>query len=510
MLNKKTVIFSIILLAVLVVTRLPFLERTPFEWDSVNLIFAADDFDISHDRPHPPGYIGCVYTAKVISALTGGITNPYLVLNFIVSILLLGGIYHAGRVFFDRKTGLISVVIALFNPIIWFYGEITSSYLTGAAIWIWGVIIIQRLHNGGESGRSFKTGLLLGVFGAFRPDVTLFLLPAALWRPKGNRNINPALFFAAGFAAGNLFWLAPTLLSVGGGFSTALASVFSSTTEGSSVLMGAPLANHLVMLAKAAIWMTTGAFWVLPFAGFRFWHRRDIAKAGHHRSEELLLLSILPLLIFQLLFHLVKPGYVLLYLPGIIMLGVKWTEDFRESTGRLQGRGAGFIPAVIILLSSVYFMAYPAGSIPPGNQDIPRNTIRESLLKLNTSAKSRIAVSDHYTILWKSAIEDGYHPDSTVVFVLGRDYDWRKVTYHLQDYRVIQLDGLAGTPLQMGYRKDVTVFKDGFSLPAITKYLVFLTEDQAFVNDYIADPQYLTVKQTETGIGWFEYVLNPD
>ena len=507
--KRTDLIIVISLLAILVVTRLSFLERTPFEWDSVNLIFAAVDFDIAQDRPHPPGYIGFVYTAKVISWITGGMVNPYLILNFIVSILLLGGIYHAGRVFFNRRIGLISVVIALFNPIIWFYGEITSSYLTGAAIWIWGVILIRKLHGDAGAGRSFNAGLLLGVFGAFRPDVTLFLLPAALWRNKLCGTKQQALLFTGGFVIGNLFWLIPTVFSIGGSFSAALASVFSSATGGSSVLMGAPLANHLEMLAKAALWLTIGAFWVFPFAAIRFLRRKDFVRADH-RSEKFLLLAILPLLSFQLLFHLVKPGYILLYLPGIIILGAKWMEDFRENTGRLQGSRAGIIPLVIILLSSLYFLAYPASGIPPGNTDLPRNTIREQFLQLNTTARSRIAANDHYTVLWKEAVRDGYYPDSTAIFVLGKDYDWRKATYHLPDYRVIQLDGFSGTTLQMGCRKEVTVFKDGYSLPAKIKYLVFLTEDQAFVDNYAADPQYLSAKRTKTGIGWFEYRLESD
>lgn len=260
------------------------------------------------------------------------------------------------------------------------------------------------------------------------------------------------------------------------------------------------------MLLKAFIWMTIGAFWVYPLIYLRFFSGNKLKPVSGIQNEKLLGAAILPLLVFQLSFHLVKPGYILLYLPGIIILGAKWLAD---PSGRIKiicWRKQVWYLVSVLVISCMYFLYYPADETPPGNIEISPNMFPDFVYRLNTSARSRIEVNDYFTGLWTEAIIKRYDPDSTAVFTAGRDYDWRRTTYQLENFRVIQLDKSQQSPLQMGYRRDVTVFTEGFSLPAEIKYLVFLTEDQAFAADYVTHPGKLSIERTDSGVTWLEYV----
>ena len=50
-------VFSMILIITVVATRIPFMSRFLYEWDSVNYALALTDYNVLQQQPHPPGYI---------------------------------------------------------------------------------------------------------------------------------------------------------------------------------------------------------------------------------------------------------------------------------------------------------------------------------------------------------------------------------------------------------------------------------------------------------------------
>ena len=72
----------VFLIALLV--RLPFGSEYLWAWDSVLYARALEDFDVSAGRPHPPGYLFYVLSARVAAFLTGD-ANAGLVLVSIVA-----------------------------------------------------------------------------------------------------------------------------------------------------------------------------------------------------------------------------------------------------------------------------------------------------------------------------------------------------------------------------------------------------------------------------------------
>ena len=164
---------------------------------------------------------------------------------------------------------------------------------------------------------------------------------------------------------------------------------------------------------------------------------------------------------------------------------------------------------MIILLSSAYFLFYPSNRKLPGKPADASNAVLQAAFKLNTVSRSRIAINDYYTGLWTSALRIEYDPNTSAIFVLGKDYDWRRVTFQLPEFRVVQLSSQAPSriPLQMGYRNDITVFSESFSMPPHIKTLIFLTENQGFVENYVPVSAKIVKKTGPEGLNWFEYNL---
>ena len=477
-----------------VISRVPFFEETPFEWDSVNFLYAIERFDISDDRPHPPGYIGYVYLGKAVNLIIRQPQSSLLVINIMAALLLLLGVHVLVKPYWDEKSFYFLSIILIFNPIVWFYGEVTLSYLSGAAAWVWCVWLLLRIKEGKDK-RPLAAGFIWGIAGAIRPDVVIFLIPAGLYAVHFELFSSKARHLFFGFIAGILVWLIPTVILTGTSFSSALRTIFTSSTGYYSVLMGASPVKHLEMTAKAALWLFIGCGWMLPI----FFRKDFYDYIRKNNSVYFLTAAVLPLMLFQMLFLLPIPGYILLYLPGIIIIGLGYLRLQRHFKTKV---------ILIGMLSSVYFLFYPAPADPPGASYITGNYIQTAVGKLNTLAKSNIESNDYYTRIWTEGIKNGYNSDSTLILTCGRDYSWRKATYFLPEFSIIEYNIETETPIQIWREKKI------FNYPAkdITlseiKTLLILTEEQGFAKKIVSKTENLKTVITEGGVRWFEYEID--
>ena len=501
--NRITIIFLIL---ILLCTRLPFLEKTPFDWDSVNLVFAADDFDISQDRPQAPGYIGFVLTAKVAKLITGADHSAWKLMNILNSLLLIWGVYLLGKRLVNETVGKIAAVIALANPLVWFYGEVTSLYLGGAVVWVWMANLFLTLRMKSSNKKLTLIGLLWGVSGAFRPDVMVFLAPLILYCLNWKKGTIPLLAFA--FTLGNLIWLLPTIALSNIDFASALYALFSTTTARSSVFMGAPPQQHIIMLTKAFTWIIICWGWALPFI---FLKREEKLHQREHQEpqpETFLLIGFLPEMIFQLIFHLIKPGYILLYFPGMLILGVKWMDDyFGWNMNRKAPIRTPYL-VVVLILSASYFLFYPSGITPPGSASSSDGFIRSSFRKLDTLTRSRINRIDCHNLAWCGAIGTEYEPQTTIIIVSGQQYDWRRVTYMLPDYKTLKF--ITDSVPQIGYNKNVEIHKDEYYIGNRMRTVLFLTENLSWIKSNLNPKLQIRKRKADNGAAWYECDIKGD
>lgn len=92
------------------------------------------DYDITRHQPHPPGYPGYIALAWLAKTFTPGDNDALLVVGVASAAITVVAIHRIALTVIDRKTALIAGVLAVINPLMWFYSSIALAYMVGTAL----------------------------------------------------------------------------------------------------------------------------------------------------------------------------------------------------------------------------------------------------------------------------------------------------------------------------------------------------------------------------------------
>jgi hypothetical protein len=287
----------LILLALTLISRLLLLGESPFEVDSVLLTRAVVDFDPTAMRPHPPGYAGLVMLARALPfepalslrVVSAGSAVPLVLATWAVA----------------RRLGahaLLAGALVAANPIAWMYGLFENAYAAGAAgaaCVAWAALVSRERQ---DLRGAAVLGLVLGVTGALRPSLLVFLGPLALWG-AGLRRLHALV---AGALLPTLAWLAVSAWASGGllEYLGAVHHQFTWIREGHPDHWRLHQVHHLAVYTLQAC---GGAILLLPFV-------RRVP------SWPLLVLWAAVPFGFHLFVYVAKAGYLLPYLPVLAIL----------------------------------------------------------------------------------------------------------------------------------------------------------------------------------------------
>lgn len=156
--------------------------------------------------------------------------TAFLCSNFLFGGLTLVFLYLLAREVFSDLTGLIVCILFLFNPIFWFYGEVTSSYLVEACFsTLLAYLSYKLLQIRNKDNILYILALSLGISGGFRQDIPFFMLPLCLYAALSyTKSVRKLLLFFSIFCISVAMWYIPTLLLSGGYWLTYLR-LYSST-----------------------------------------------------------------------------------------------------------------------------------------------------------------------------------------------------------------------------------------------------------------------------------------
>ena len=303
--------------------------RYSYNWDSSQFERGIEHFDISRQQPHPPGYPLWILALKGLTPLVGGRANSaqvILALLFTVAALLF--FRSLAHQMLGDSGGLAATVLLGFSALVCVYAITPLTYavdLFASCSIAW---LAVRLWCG-QARWAPLAFALAAVTAGFRPSGTTFLLPllaVALWRAWRKQ----PLYAAAGILTGAVFglaWYVPTAL-LSGGFSVLAAmdrNQLIGSARATSIFLGAPLAVHAHMLADVCIYFALAlAGLALPLAA----RHLSISGRAHPRRPMPLAdaplffaLWLCPNLAFICLIHCGEPGYVLLSLPPLVLLG---------------------------------------------------------------------------------------------------------------------------------------------------------------------------------------------
>ena len=313
------------LAAVTLLSRWPYRARMLYNWDAVQFALALREFDIAKHQPHPPGYLLYVGLGRLLNAWVSDPTLAYVALAMLFSAGTTFVLYWLARRMYDRATGVVGASLLAVSPLFWFYGSVGLTYAGeafAATVVAW--FAYRTLTEGG--GRHLYWGAFtLGLTGGMRQSVLLLLLP--LWlgaavvdiRSRPGPGPHRRLILAGFILVGSvLAWLLPMMWLTGGpaAYVAASTQLYGSMLLPTSVLGGSidvtlAQARYLIESTLVGLGPLSLAALALPaYARRQRWGGR----------EWFLSVWIVPPGVFYTLVHFGQAGYVLTFLPALVIL----------------------------------------------------------------------------------------------------------------------------------------------------------------------------------------------
>ncbi|HQI02980.1 MAG TPA: glycosyltransferase family 39 protein [bacterium] len=297
-----------------------------FDWDAVQLAMGMDHFDISLHQPHPPGYFLYIYFAKFINIFLNNPNLAMIVENIILSIIGLIIFYKISKkIFKDEFLSILSSLIFITNPFIWFHSEFPNVYMIDFCFsliyfYLSYLIIIENKNL----LWLFSTLLALGI--GFRQSLIIFFLPIYIYTCFFNFNFSKKkilklLFNILIFAFVLLLWLIPNCLVMGGldKFINISKNQFLSASKPTSIFSFAKIEALLKQFFNTTKILLYSASLLSIFSLIAIFSKKiKISK----KNSIIFLLCLLPSFLFYSFVHLGKIGYIMT-ISGIFMtLGI--------------------------------------------------------------------------------------------------------------------------------------------------------------------------------------------
>lgn len=362
--------------------------RWPTEWDSVNLLFGVDRFDVAEASPHAPGYWLYVAAGRLVRAVTPlGTSASLTAASALAAAATVAMAYVVGKALAGRWLGIAAAAVMLTSPFLAFYGSSIGTYPFDALASLVLIHLAWRATPGSWHGPAAAAAL--GLAGGTRQSSVLLLAPVAVVAVvrslrKAPAPLKLALACAAAGTAGLAVWLVPMGLEQPGGLAVVQlegARIWREAVSVSSPFYGAPGDSVRYNMGQATGYTLAAVALLLPAAaGGVFLARRarvqarahddgfhDVGRPSPRRLTPPVLLAIaaVPPFAFVTVLHFGKAGYVLSYLPALVLL-LLWPAAGLARRPRMAVTG---LVAVGCAVSALRFAGAP-GIVP---QDLVDN-----------------------------------------------------------------------------------------------------------------------------------------
>ena len=171
----------LLLLALILLLRLPFHAQYLTKWDSCNYAFALENFDIADHTPHPPGYPLYIFTAKVINTFINDANLSYIIEGIILCWIAAVFLYLTGRMLFGFTVGFFGALLFIVAPPTWYLSSTAMSYMSEPAMMMVVLYLAILTHKKPDmKWTPVLMALAMGVGGAFRIYGVILCLPVYL------------------------------------------------------------------------------------------------------------------------------------------------------------------------------------------------------------------------------------------------------------------------------------------------------------------------------------------
>jgi Protein of unknown function (DUF2723) len=426
-------------------SRWPYRARMLYNWDAVQFALALREFDVAKHQPHPPGYLLYVLLGRLLNTWLGDPTFAYVGLAMLFSAGTTFVVYWLGTRLYDRAVASAAAALLAVSPLFWFYGSVGLTYAGEA----FGASLVAVYAYGALKGspRALYLGALtLGLMGGMRQSVLVLLFPLSLGCALiGVRALTPLLTAGGVLVAAVLSWFLPMVWLTGGvgAYAHASAQLYESVVWRTSVLEGSlditlSQARYLAESVIVGLGPLALAALALPFYARR---------RGWGREEWFLVAWIAPPAAFYTLIHFGQAGYVLTFLPALVLLLSRalvdqvaaGTDRLRKPNWRWALTTAALVP-MLLANTSFFVSARPAPrEFENRSGDSWRWRARDEIHDWIMS-RTVAALREHEAVIrtYVDTIRAVYEPlDTVLVTEIGnrRSYPWlRHAMFYLPEY----------------------------------------------------------------------------
>ena len=517
-LDRIDVVVAGALAVLTVLSRLPYRARMLYNWDAVQFALALREYDVVKHQPHPPGYILYVALGRVVNAWLGDPTAAYVTLAVVFSGLTTFVVYALARSAYDRPTALAAATLLAVSPLFWFYGSVGLTY-AGEALFASLVAFFAFRALDGSENDAWLAAAYLGLAGGMRQSMLLLLFPlwlAAVCLGARRRRTLPIGLAVLGVVV--LAWLVPLIWLTGGieRYLAASRHLADTVVLPTSVVMG-PLETTFRM-SRYLLESVLVGLGPLALAGVLIpWYVR---RHGWGHREWLAVAWMTPALLVYTLIHFGQAGYVLTFLPALVVLLSRVLVSALSSAAALARYSwmrvvatATVVVAVVLVNGAFFVNARPLPRDFDAAKPAWRRAAEDEAFDWIFS-RTAAALRQHEDVVrtFVDAIR-GLHPaeETVVITELGnsRSYPWlRHAMFYLPEYSIFELRVGDQTP---GYyapqlSSEMAPLPDSdVRLPARTRRLVW------FVDHWSPSvPRPAGLLETELPYGRFLYVLPVD
>jgi 4-amino-4-deoxy-L-arabinose transferase-like glycosyltransferase len=432
-----------------VLSRLPYRARMLYNWDAVQFALALHEYDVVKHQPHPPGYILYVALGGLVHAWTGDAAAAYVLLAVAFSGAGTFVVYLLARAIYDRPTAVTAATLLAVSPLFWFYGTVGLSY-SGEALMASSVAYFAFRALQGSGTDAWLAAGYLGLAGGLRQSLPVLLFP--LWVVSvvvGVRRRRVIVAAAATFALTVLAWFVPMIWLTGGleRYLEASRDLADTVVKPTSIL-GGPLevtlrmSRYLLESVLVALGPLAAVALLIP------WYAR---RHGWGRREWFLLVWTVPPVLVYTLVHFGQAGYVLTFLPALVILLARVLlaalARVAERVPRVPAR-AGLATAAVTLIVVANGAFFVSARPLPRDFDTAKPAWRQVAEHDAFDwifSRTAAALRQHEEVMgaFVASIRGLYGPDDTVIITeLGnaRSYPWlRHAMFYLPGYAIYEL-----------------------------------------------------------------------
>lgn len=322
-----------LLFAAALILYAPLHTQHVYHWDGAQFVLAVREFSVRLSQPHAPGYPLYVALGKIGAWLTGDGHRALLWLSTLAAAGLVALAYRLAATWFGPRAGWAAGLWTLTSPQIWFHSAVALTYAVDAlAVTALVAVSYRAITRGGTWGDVVAIGVAMAVVGGIRPQSVPPLALTMVWvfgqfRPPRIVKLVVAGVISSVLAVG---WLVPTVMSAGG-------------WEAFCDIVQRHGAHNAPVTWAGGGWpalldnmLAAGAYCWVGLLGAAIWLAVGLVRRTTGPAKPLVAAWVFPMLLAgTVLGFTSQPGYVLSYLPGLLLLAAAGAHRIR--TGLLIG-----------------------------------------------------------------------------------------------------------------------------------------------------------------------------